>query len=332
MSSVTILVSVKNKEATIGECLRSLVETDYPDKKILCIDNMSTDNSFAILRKFEDQVELHQVAGGLSRVFNWALDRIDTDYVAFTDADCVVDRDWLKELLRPFEEEPDIIATAGYCGTPEGLSPLQTMIGLELEDRFKKFPRYLSRAPTMNLCVKTEVARRVKFDEQQMVAVEVDFGYRLTSLGKMLYTPKARVLHYHRGTWRSYFHQQKEQVKWNCRVLLKHGRKALGDHISTPMMIIQIPLFMVGAGFLLLSGIERWFLIPAAVLLVILVGIYLKNASELVPFGRQYIRLLGMFTFRTFAWTVGVIEAVVHFSREFALHLLRRHAVDRRGG
>jgi len=329
MKSVTILVSVKNKRDFVEKCIRSLLDIDYPEKRLLIIDNMSTDDSFAILNKFEGEIQLYQVSGGLSKVFNWALDRIDTDYVAFTDADCVVDENWVKDLIAPFEEEPDIIATAGYCGTPKDLSNLQTMIGLELESRFKKFPKYISRAPTMNLCVKTEFAKKVRFDEQQGVGVETDFGYRLTALGKMRYTPNAKVYHYHRGSWKSYFKQQKDQVKWACRIFLKHGMLALGDHISTPSMIVQIPIFISGIGFLVLALLNRLFLIPGAISLLVLLGIYLKNAGELVSFGKQYLAFLGLFSFRTLAWTVGVVEAVVTFPEIFLFRALGQQIDNR---
>ena len=59
----------------------------------------------------------------------------------------------------------------------------------------------------MNLCLETETARKVKFDEEQKVAVETDFGFRLTKLGKIKYCPKALVWHYHRASLKNYFRQ-----------------------------------------------------------------------------------------------------------------------------
>ncbi|MCM8775763.1 MAG: hypothetical protein NC930_05375, partial [Candidatus Omnitrophica bacterium] len=54
---------------------------------------------------------------------------------------------------------------------------------------------YISRAPDMNLCVRSKYAKKVRFDERFIWAWETDFGYRLTRLGKMKYVPDAIVYH-----------------------------------------------------------------------------------------------------------------------------------------
>lgn len=309
--SVTVLLPVKNKAGTIEACLKSILEVDYPVQRVMVLDGYSTDGTFEVLQQFVDKVEVHRLDANLSATFNWALDRIDTEYVAFTDGDCVVARGWLTELLRPFEEGSDIVASAGYCGTPEGLSGLQTMIGLELENRFKRFPLYITRAPTMNLCVKTEAARRIRFDEEQVVAVETDFGYRLSSMGKIYYTPKARVWHYHRSSWRAYFRQQRDQAKWAVRVVLRHRGKALGDHISTRSMIAQIPLLVLALVVLPFSILD-WRLFGASLVLILtLLAIYLNSIRQFVAPGSRLVPFLGLFAFRNIAWTVGVAEGAI---------------------
>src|SRR3989344_7421058 len=98
--AVTILVAVKNKKETVDKCVKSLLETDWPQKNIIIIDNMSTDGSFEILKTFGNKIALHRMEGGLSRIFNHGIQKIQTEYVVFTDADCVVGKNWLKELMR----------------------------------------------------------------------------------------------------------------------------------------------------------------------------------------------------------------------------------------
>ncbi|MBI2909942.1 MAG: glycosyltransferase [Chloroflexi bacterium] len=311
MKGVTVLVAVKNKRDTIEACLRSILEVDYPVARVMVLDGYSTDGTFQVLQRFADKVEIHQLEANLSATFNWALDRVQTEYVALTDADCVVARDWLTELLRPFDEINGLAATAGYCGTPEGLSNLQTMIGLELENRFKRFPQYITRAPTMNLCVKTEAARKTRFDEKQIVAVETDFGYRLRSLGKIFYAPGARVWHYHRASWRAYFRQQRDQAKWAVRVACRHRGRALGDHISTRSMIAQIPLLLLAFAFLPLSLLEPRMLFVSSALFLTILGLYLNNIRQFASAGPGLLPFLGLFAFRNIAWALGVTEGSI---------------------
>lgn len=309
MKEITILVSVKNKEGTIEKCVNSLIETDWPVKSIIVIDNLSTDKTPEILKKFGDKIKVYRRSGGISEVFNWGLSQVKTEYVAITDADCVVDENWLKELVKSFSEEKGIVAVVGYCGTPAGASFLQKIIGLELESRFKKFPKYINRGPTMNLCLSVKPARKIKFDENFVYqAFEADFGYRLQEYGKILYNPKAVIWHYHRSTLKDYFTQQKNQAKWGMKLLEKHGLKALADEITTPTMSIQIPLLLGAVLFLFLSIISFLYLIPAAIFFFALIGVYIKNILEIKPPPYCCPAFLGLFLFRNVAWLVGIVE------------------------
>ncbi len=156
---VTIFVPVKNAENTIKECVDSLLKQTYKNRQIIVIDNMSTDKTYDILKRYGKKIKLLRMEGPVPKMHNYVLDHAKTEFIAYTNADCVTDKDWLKNLMSGFTSE-DIVATAGYCATPKGLNKFQELIGLELENRFKKFPEYISRAPDMNLCVRTKSSKK----------------------------------------------------------------------------------------------------------------------------------------------------------------------------
>lgn len=311
MKSVTVLIAVKNKVGTIEACLESVLSVSYPVHRIMVLDGFSNDGTYEVLRRFAGKVEVHQLRANLSGTFNWALDRVDTEFVAFTDADCVVSPDWLDHLLAPFEKDGGLVGAAGYCGTPQGLSALQTMIGMELESRFKRFPKYITRAPTMNLCVRTEVARKTRFDEEQLVAVETDFGYRLSSLGRIRYVHEAKVWHYHRASWPAYFRQQRDQARWAVRVVSKHRAKALGDHISTGSMVAQIPLLGLFLAGIPLSLLDARLAVVSGLFLLTLLIIYKGGIQRAEAHAGQTALFLVFFVFRNFAWLVGAVEGLI---------------------
>jgi len=308
--NVTILLAVLNKVETIRACLESLLNLKQSPDRIMVVDGYSNDGTYEILKKYQEKIDIFQFPANLSKTFNWALNQVNTEYVALTDADCIVSPDWLNELLKGFEEK-NVVATAGYCGTPAGLSPLQVIIGLELENRFKKFPKNLDRAPTMNLCLKTEAAKKIKFDEKQIVNVEMDFGLRLTKLGRMVYTPKAKVFHYHRSGLKEYFKQQKDYARWGLRLLFKHGPRAMADPITTLSMSLQIPIFSLGLFCLFLSFFNKLSLYLSAVFFLILFAIYLKNIIEIKPSFSYYPVFLALFALRTIAWIAGIVEGIL---------------------
>jgi glycosyltransferase involved in cell wall biosynthesis len=311
--SVTVLVSVYNKAGTVKACIDSLLKLTYPQKLIFVVDGYSKDGSFEILQGFGDKIGLFRVPGNYSTALNWAIERIDTEFIALTDADCVVESDWLNKLLEPFDTEIDIVATAGFCTMPENGTLLQKMIGKELENRFRHFPKYLKRAPTMNFCLKKDIAMKVKFDEHQEVAVEVEFGYRLTKFGKIRYTPSAIVYHNHRNTLIGYFKQQKDQVKWACRILLKHKNKFADDPLNPFSMLIQIPVMGMFFIFLIFSIFKSAFIFPAIIMFCFLLIIYLFEINALKIHPSKHILWLSFLSFRAFAWIIGIVEACIHF-------------------
>jgi GT2 family glycosyltransferase len=234
-----------------------------------------------------------------------------------TDADCVVDENWLKNLISRFSSK-EIIATAGYCSTPKTVNTIQRLIGRELEDRFDNFPKFILRAPTMNLCVRTEVAKKVKFDERFDVAQETDWGYRLAKFGRMRYVPKAVVYHYHRPTLKGFFKQQFKYGRNMPLLYFKHMRMSTGDHISKPIMIFQEFIFIFACLFLILSFFNPNFFALAISLFAILFISYLLKSINLVKNIFEIPLFFFLFFFRTVAWTIGLVFGL------FDLFLKRR--------
>ncbi|MBU5687911.1 MAG: glycosyltransferase, partial [Candidatus Aenigmarchaeota archaeon] len=71
---VTIFVPVKNAENTIKACVDSLLKQTYKNKKIYIIDNMSTDKTYDILKKYGKKINLLRMAGPVPKLHNYILD------------------------------------------------------------------------------------------------------------------------------------------------------------------------------------------------------------------------------------------------------------------
>jgi len=308
---VTILVTVRNSRDTIEKCVKSLLNLNYKNYKIFITDAFSTDGTYEILeklrKKYSKKILLERIEGNIAKAHNYMIKKVKTPFVAMTDADCVVDKNWLKNLISGFTSD-DIIATAGYCSTPKEANYLQRLIGLELEHRFKKFPEFISRAPTMNLCVRTKYAKKVKFDESLEVAQETDWGYRLTKFGKMRYVPKAKVYHYHRATLKKYFIQQFKYGKYMPLIYLKkHRGRITGDHISTPSMFFQLLFFDLTLAFFIFSIFFRILLLPFLFLLTFLLTLFLCDILQFTKKIKDILVLIFVYFLRATAWTIGIL-------------------------
>lgn len=94
--SVSVVVSCYNGASTLTNCLESLQRLRYPDYEIILVDDGSADGSATIAAQFKSvRLVQHQTNLGLSVARNTGIEASRGEIVAFTDADCRADEDWL---------------------------------------------------------------------------------------------------------------------------------------------------------------------------------------------------------------------------------------------
>ena len=99
MSRVTAVVLNYNYGRFLGECLSSIDAQTYRDVHVIVIDDASTDDSLDVINTWVQSTSLsHEVVAkpenrGPAHSYNMAFKMLDSDYVAFIDAD---DR-WLRD-------------------------------------------------------------------------------------------------------------------------------------------------------------------------------------------------------------------------------------------
>jgi len=110
---ISVVVPVYNEEEEISDLLDSLLALDWPRDRleILCVDNNSTDRSLSILQSYPITV-LQEAVPGPYAARNRAIRYAQGEFIAFTDADCVVSSSWLLELWQAFDT-PQVGAVGG---------------------------------------------------------------------------------------------------------------------------------------------------------------------------------------------------------------------------
>src|SRR6188474_2967712 len=115
LPAVSVVVPVYNGQATLLPCLHSLLQLRYPADRmeLIVVDNASTDATAAILEGVRDQLRvLREDKRGPAAARNRGIRAARGDCIALTDADCVVDPDWLAELVRPLAD-PEVGISGG---------------------------------------------------------------------------------------------------------------------------------------------------------------------------------------------------------------------------
>jgi len=116
--SVSVIVLNYMGRSYLERCIRSILNTDYPDFEIILVDNGSTDGSVEYVKEkfsFVSTLRIvhNEINLGIAEGFNSGMRNASGDYVILQENDIEVDPDWLKELVKVLEKDPTIGAAQG---------------------------------------------------------------------------------------------------------------------------------------------------------------------------------------------------------------------------
>jgi glycosyltransferase involved in cell wall biosynthesis len=127
---ISIIIPAKNEEKLIRSCLNSLKALDYPKDKleIIVVDGLSTDQTDTVARELGATV-ISNVKQTVSPGRNIGFENAKGELIAFTDADCIIDKNWLTNCVKYFEQDEAVACVGGPNLTPEGESNFGKAVG-----------------------------------------------------------------------------------------------------------------------------------------------------------------------------------------------------------
>ncbi len=103
---VSVIVPVRN-DPRIRRCLRALLGQTYPAERteLIVVDNRSSDETPVVVREHPVTLLVENRTLSPYAARNRGIERARGEILAFTDADCVPDKDWLTRAVAALERE-----------------------------------------------------------------------------------------------------------------------------------------------------------------------------------------------------------------------------------
>lgn len=115
---ISVVVPVYQAEAYLEETLRCILGQTYTDFELLLVDDGSSDGSPKICDTYAEKDTrvrvFHRTNAGASEARNFGVREAQGEYLAFVDADDLVDADFLEQLIGCFEEPEVDLALCGF--------------------------------------------------------------------------------------------------------------------------------------------------------------------------------------------------------------------------
>lgn len=115
---ISCVLAVHNDEKIISRCVESLINSDYPNKEIIVVNDASTDSTAEVLSKYKSAkgvtiINLKENVGK-KRAIGQGLRRAKGEIFVFTDSDCVVEPDAISRIVEVFVQDGDVGAMCGH--------------------------------------------------------------------------------------------------------------------------------------------------------------------------------------------------------------------------
>lgn len=224
---VSVIVASYQGARTLPACLESVERLNYPAFEILLVDDGSTDCTPEIAARYPSvryvRLDSNQ---GLSAARNAGIQAANGEIIAFTDADCRVDEDWLHHLVGDLLNS-SFVGIGGHNLLPPDDSAIAAAVMASpggpahvlLTDRLAE------HIPGCNMAFYKWALEDIGgFDPLfRKAGDDVDVCWRLQRRGYALgFSPGGFVWHYRRSTVRDYLAQQRGYGEAEALLVRRH--------------------------------------------------------------------------------------------------------------
>ena len=223
---ISVVVACYNGSRTLQPCLDSLRRLNYPNFEVIVVDDGSTDITPQVASLYKNFRVIRQTHQGLSVARNAGIFAAQGEVIAFTDADCRADEDWLYYLAADLLNG-SFVGMGGYNFLPPDDSAVAAavMVSPGGPAHVMLNDRQAEHIPGCNMAFyKWALAEIGGFDPIfHRAGDDVDVCWRLQQRGYRIgFSPPGFVWHYRRPTVPAYLQQQSGYGEAEAMLVRRH--------------------------------------------------------------------------------------------------------------
>ncbi|MFN2395417.1 MAG: glycosyltransferase [Bacteroidales bacterium] len=121
---VSVVICAKNEYENLEKNLPSILEQDYPEFEVILVNDFSEDDSYFLLKKFQEKYSHFKVINlrenvnffsGKKLALALGIKSAKNDIILLTDADCKpTGKNWVKSMVSAFDKKTEVVL--GYGG------------------------------------------------------------------------------------------------------------------------------------------------------------------------------------------------------------------------
>jgi len=203
--SVSIIIVNYNGKSHIEKCLESLSKVKYENLEIIVIDNHSTDGSLEFIKEKYSHIKTIRLDAnyGFAEPNNIAAKTATGKYLLFLNNDTIVNSDFLEELVKMMNQDPQIAILQSMLLRPNGdvdsSGDFIDALGRAYSSKNRPTSaQYILSARGASMMVRKEIFLKLGgFDKNFFASFEdVDIGWRAWLYGyKVSLAPNSIVYH-----------------------------------------------------------------------------------------------------------------------------------------
>jgi cellulose synthase/poly-beta-1,6-N-acetylglucosamine synthase-like glycosyltransferase len=242
---ISIIIPARNEEKYITRCLAGIRKLNYPQDKIeiILVDNNSTDNTVKIAENFQP-IKILQIEGKISRLRNEGGRMASAKILAFLDADCIPEKDWLKKSINILKDDNNIkVVSAILSLENRDTSPWIEKYWIDyLRAGYVNKINFVETISSFCFVVDKDTMEKIGwFNEKLSTCEDSDLGYRISQSGFNLCVSR-NIETVHLGNAKTVKQFYLRQV-WQ-------GGSNLKNFFSHKFLLSELPSILIPAFFL----------------------------------------------------------------------------------